>query len=90
MTTSSTTFVPLFAIEKAIRRSRAEQAAALTANAIGFVTALPGRVRRMLRLWNMRLNDRAFLASLHDHQLGDLGMSRDQRDGEVRKPFWQH
>lgn len=89
MPTSSTTFVPLFAIEKAVRRGRTEQAAALTERAIGILTRLPHRLRRLLGVWNMRLHDRAFLATLPDHQLGDMGMTRGERDHEVSKPFWE-
>ena len=87
MTTSSTTFTPLFAIEKAACQSHTEQA--VNANVIGFLTQMARRARHRLHIWNMRLDDRAFLADLHDYQLGDIGMTRDQRDREVRKPFWK-
>jgi uncharacterized protein YjiS (DUF1127 family) len=46
-------------------------------------------LRTRLHTWNSRLNDRAFLASLQEFQLTEMGLSLDQRDSEVNKPFWK-
>ena len=42
-----------------------------------------------LYLWCMRVRTRRALAMLEDHELLDIGMSRQQRDEEVARWFWQ-
>lgn len=86
---TSTTFSSPSAIKKTVLRSRTGQSAALTANVIRFVAALPGQVRHRLRVWNRRGEERAFLASLQEFELRAMGLSLDQRDDEVNKPLWQ-
>ena len=43
----------------------------------------------LLRLWDARMRERAFLATLNDVQLRDMGLSSTDRWREVNKPFWQ-
>jgi uncharacterized protein YjiS (DUF1127 family) len=62
---------------------RAGQAARLAA---GIVRRMHGR----LRLWNARLQERAFLAGLGDFELSRLGLTPGQRDAETGKAFWEH
>jgi uncharacterized protein YjiS (DUF1127 family) len=45
------------------------------------------RGRRLV--WKMRFDDRAHLADLQQFQLNEMGMTLDQRDREVNKPFWE-
>lgn len=86
---TSTTFIPPFTIKKPVPHRRTEQSVALTANVIRFVAALPGQAHHRLRIWNARLDDRAYLAGLRQFQLSEMGMTLDQRDSEVNKPFWK-
>ncbi len=39
-------------------------------------------------VWGQRARDRAHLRDLEDRFLDDIAMTREQRDREVRKPFW--
>lgn len=45
--------------------------------------------RDRLCAWKWRSEDRAFLAGLQPFELSEMGLTLDQRDSEVRKPFWQ-
>ena len=47
------------------------------------------RCATLLREWNARMRERAFLATLNDVQLRDMGLSSTDRWREVNKPFWQ-
>lgn len=47
------------------------------------------RVVLLLRLWQQRTRTRQQLASLDDHQLADIGVSRSERMEELEKPFWR-
>src|SRR6516165_6243712 len=47
------------------------------------------RCAALLRQWNARMRERAFLATLNDVQLRDMGLSSTDRWREVNKPFWQ-
>lgn len=55
----------------------------------GFIARIPRLVRARLRIWKIRFDDRAYLASLQHFQLSEMGMTLDQRNREVNKPFWQ-
>ena len=39
--------------------------------------------------WQERAMTRRHLASLNDHMLKDIGISRADVEYEIRKPFWQ-
>jgi uncharacterized protein YjiS (DUF1127 family) len=43
----------------------------------------------ILLQWHERARQRYDLAELSDHVLKDLGLSRADVEGEVRKPFWR-
>jgi uncharacterized protein YjiS (DUF1127 family) len=54
--------------------------------------ALFSTIRRMLhmvRVWNTRGASRRQLAMLSDHILRDIGLTRDDVDRELLKPFWR-
>ena len=42
-----------------------------------------------LLLWQRRASERRALAQLDDRILRDLGLSRAEVAGELRKPFWR-
>lgn len=48
-----------------------------------------GRLVQVVRLWRQRSRTRRQLATLDDHQLSDIGVSRSERMAEVGKPFWR-
>ena len=39
--------------------------------------------------WRERASQRRHLASLEDHQLKDMGISRADAEREAGKPFWR-
>ncbi len=43
----------------------------------------------LLLLWQERAAQRHHLASLDDHRLHDVGLSRSDIQSEIRKPFWR-
>lgn len=43
----------------------------------------------VLLQWQQRVRQRHDLAELSDDGLKDIGLSRADVEGEVRKPFWQ-
>lgn len=43
----------------------------------------------VLMEWQRRASERAHLRDLETRFLDDVGMSSDDQDSEVRKPFWQ-
>ncbi len=49
----------------------------------------PVRVTNVLLLWLQRARQRRSLDSLSPHLLKDVGLSRADADGEIRKAFWQ-
>ena len=53
------------------------------------LSSLPVRIFDRLLIWQDRAAERAHLASLDDHILKDIGISRAQADFEARKPFWR-
>lgn len=42
-----------------------------------------------LRCWYQRWSQRRALARLDAHRLNDIGISPEQAEAEMRKPFWQ-
>jgi uncharacterized protein YjiS (DUF1127 family) len=52
-------------------------------------SALLRRCAALLGKWDARMRERAFLATLNDVQLRDMGLSSTDRWREVNKPFWQ-
>jgi uncharacterized protein YjiS (DUF1127 family) len=42
-----------------------------------------------LMVWQERARERRRLATLDDHMLRDIGLSRSQVEYEISKPFWQ-
>lgn len=88
MTTPSTSFTPfLFGAGQRARLDRAAQGAVLIA--VRYVARIFRFARGRLRVWNMRLNDRMYLASLQEFQLREMGLTLDQRNCESKKPFWE-
>ena len=59
------------------------------AQAARLPAGLVRRARRRLRLWALRLEERAFLASLDDFELSRLGLTPDRRNDEVGKALWE-
>ncbi len=53
------------------------------------LTGLPVRILDRLLIWQQRSAERAHLASLDDHRLKDIGISRAQAAFEASKPFWR-
>ena len=47
------------------------------------------RCAALLGQWHARMRERAFLATLNNVQLRDMGLSSTDRWREVNKPFWQ-
>jgi uncharacterized protein YjiS (DUF1127 family) len=58
------------------------RAADATRAALKSGTALLGK-------WRARQAERVFLEHLHDHELKEMGLSREGRRREVNKPFWR-
>lgn len=59
--------------------------------AAGFAGTLGGAVRRAVGtvlLWQQRARERHALATIDDHGLKDLGLSRADVARESDKPFW--
>ena len=42
-----------------------------------------------VRFWRQRAQGRSDLAHLDDRMLEDIGMTREQANREMRKPFWK-
>lgn len=43
----------------------------------------------LLRRWRRNHQDRLALSQLSEHQLKDIGISREQWQAELDKPFWR-
>ncbi|WP_345015000.1 DUF1127 domain-containing protein [Pseudaeromonas paramecii] len=43
----------------------------------------------LLRRWRRNHQDRLALSQLSEHQLKDIGISREQWQAEMNKPFWR-
>lgn len=82
MTTQSRSFTPSLI-------DPAPAAPSAVATIAGFIARIPLFVRDRLRVWKIRFDDRAYLAGLQHFQLSEMGMTPDQRDSEINKPFWQ-
>ena len=57
----------------------------------GFAVALlqaPAALFDRLSAWQHQAEERAHLLSLTDHQLRDMGLTRDAVEDMARKPFW--
>lgn len=46
-------------------------------------------IRAQLEAWVRRYRQRKQLATLDDHLLADIGLTRDQVKLEIEKPFWK-
>jgi len=55
---------------------------------IGFLLVFVQTATTTLAMWHRRSHTRAILRHLEPHRLDDIGLSLEQRDVEVRKPFW--
>ena len=55
----------------------------------GIDSASLKRCIALLRKWQARERERAFLATLHELELRDMGLTPQDRMREVNKPFWQ-
>jgi uncharacterized protein YjiS (DUF1127 family) len=53
------------------------------------LASLPGRVAGAVLMWQERVRQRHMLASMDDHLLRDLGLSRSEAQAEWEKPFWR-
>lgn len=49
---------------------------------------LLSRLSQYVRRWHDRQRQRAYLASLDDRLLADIGLSRADQERECNKPFW--
>jgi uncharacterized protein YjiS (DUF1127 family) len=47
------------------------------------------RCAALLEEWDARRRERAFLATMNEIELRDMGLSSADRWREVNKPFWQ-
>jgi len=56
---------------------------------IELAVALAWHVALWLVIWQERARERRRLASLDDHLLRDIGLSRSAIEREIRKPFWE-
>lgn len=50
--------------------------------------SVPGRLGAALLRWSQRRRSRGALAQLDDRLLGDVGLTRAERDREAAKRFW--
>ena len=53
------------------------------------VAAALFRLDEAVGRWQTRVHDRRVLGQLDDRLLGDIGLSRYDVEGEVKKPFWR-
>ncbi len=53
------------------------------------IRALIAGIGGMLNGWRQRRAERISLAHLSDQLLKDIGITHDQVENEVRKPFWR-
>ena len=61
---------------------------ASAASATRSATSL-GRMLGLVRLWIEKRRQRLELAELNDHQLADIGLTRDEARREAAQPFWR-
>jgi uncharacterized protein YjiS (DUF1127 family) len=82
MTTQSHSFTPSL-IDPAPTAPRP------AATIVRLIAPIPRLVRDRLHVWKMRFDDRAYLAGLQDFEVHEMGLTLDQRNSEVSKPFWE-
>lgn len=46
-------------------------------------------LRTLFRTWQARIRERAFLATLGERELHDMGVGRAEIQYEISKPFWR-
>jgi uncharacterized protein YjiS (DUF1127 family) len=63
--------------------------ALLALNLGELVVALVWHATLRLVIWQERARERRRLATLDDHLLRDIGLSRSAIERETRKPFWE-
>ena len=73
---------------EAARRVRLALPHAEPVHAAVFLRALC-RVPHIIRQWFMRVESRRELAMLSDYELRDIGLTRNDVDRELMKPFWR-
>ncbi len=64
------------------------QSRAVSRRPTGFLLAFIKSATATIAMWHRRASTRAILQHLEHHRLDDIGLSCEQRDVEVRKPFW--
>jgi len=84
----SFTFLGFFTGVAALGRPATRKASAGQALPAGLQTAAK-RGALMLRLWRRRSRDRRQLMELSDYMLKDIGITRDERENEISRPFWR-
>lgn len=57
--------------------------------ALALTSASLKRCAALLGEWDARRRERAFLATMNEIELRDMGLSSADRWREVNKPFWQ-
>jgi len=61
-----------------------------TINALaGILGGLPATVVHTFVAWQKRSDDRARLQEMPEYLLKDVGLTREQADHEISKPFWR-
>lgn len=84
----SFTFLGFFTGVAALGRPAAEKRSTGQALPPGLQAAAK-RGASMLRLWRQRGRDRRQLMELSDYMLKDIGITRDERENEISRPFWR-
>jgi uncharacterized protein YjiS (DUF1127 family) len=82
----SFTFLGFLAGVAALGRPAVGKASAGQALLLGLQTMAEQGVL-MLRLWHQRARDRRQLMELSDHMLKDIGITREERQVEISRPF---
>jgi uncharacterized protein YjiS (DUF1127 family) len=70
------------------RRVRLALPCAKSKHAAVFLPAFR-RATHIIRLWFMRMESRRDLATLSDHELRDIGLTRNDVEREPAKSFWR-
>jgi uncharacterized protein YjiS (DUF1127 family) len=73
---------------EAARRVRLAPPHAESEHAAVFLRALC-RLPHIIRQWFMRAESRRELAMLSDYELRDIGLTRNDVERELMKPFWR-
>ena len=84
----SFTFLGFFTGVAALGRPAVGKASARQALLPGLQTTAK-RGALMLRLWRRRSRDRRQLMELSDYMLKDIGITPDDRENEISRPFWR-